>query len=131
MKINSVEQEMVKDFVDKNKQERIIWELSNSEKRKRIMINRFAGPNLLKRNCMREINYMSAKEMEKYFMQLRGGKDVYFIGESYIGALSLKEAVICADRGEICIIYCGEGIGYYQGEEEGGKIPRFLLLKNN
>lgn len=131
MRINSVEQEIVKEFVDKNKRDRILWELTDSEKSKRIMISRFAGPNILKRNCMRAINYMSSKEMEKYFMQLRGGEDVYFIGESYIGELSLREAVICAARGEICIIYCGEGIGYYQGEEESGKTPRYLLLNNS
>lgn len=54
---------------------------------------------------------------------------MYFIGEDYIGDLSLKEAVERASEGEICIIYCGEGIGYYQGEQEKGAPPRFMLLK--
>ena len=36
---------------------------------------------------------------------------VYFIGESFIGYLSSEEAAERANTGEICIIYCGNGIG--------------------
>lgn len=50
------------------------------------------------------------------------------MGESYIGEISLKEAVENADGGEICIIYCGKGIGYYQGEQIIGAPSRFMLL---
>ncbi len=49
------------------------------------------------------------------------------LGESYIGELSLKQAVEKALFGEICIIYCGNGVGYYQGEQDIGSSPRFLL----
>ena len=55
--------------------------------------------------------------MQTYLYNLSKKSNVYFIGEDYIGDLSLKEAVERASEGEICIIYCGEGIGYYQGEQ--------------
>jgi len=129
MKINSIEQEIIKTYINKNKQDRIIWELGNTEKRMQIMLSRFAGPALFKSNCLYPVNYMSSNEMEKAFMELSGVQDVYFIGQSYIGEISLKEAVNRANTGEICIIYCGNGIGYYQGEEDSGKPPRFLLMQ--
>jgi len=83
----------------------------------------------LKNNCMQPLEYMSEEEMEKYLLSFSNVKDIYFIGESYIGTLPLKEAVKKAGTGEICIIYCGNGIGYYQGEQECGKPPRFLLFQ--
>lgn len=33
-----------------------------------------------------------------------------------------------AEIGVVCIIYCGKGIGYYQGEPGYGAPPRFMLL---
>ena len=72
---------------------------------------------------------MDKTEMQTYLYNLSKKSNVYFIGEDYIGDLSLKEAVERASEGEICIIYCGEGIGYYQGEQEKGAPPRFMLVK--
>ena len=40
MKINSIEQEIIKTYINKNKQDRIIWELGNAEKRMQIMLSR-------------------------------------------------------------------------------------------
>ena len=66
--------------------------------------------------------------MEKHLFQLSGAREVYFVGESYTGILPLKQAVTKAHTGEICVIYCGKGIGYYQGEQEYGSPPRYMLL---
>lgn len=123
-----IEYEIVKKYVKKNKQKRIIWEFSNSKKRRDVIWKFFAGPDIFKENCLHPIKYMSDSEMEQYLYQLSGSKNVYYIGEGYIGELLLKQAVKGANRGEICIIYCGDGIGYYQGEQEIGKPPRYLLM---
>lgn len=127
--INSIELEIIKKYINKDKQERIIWEFGNSKKRDNIMLERFAGPDIFNKNCLQLLEYMPPDVMEKYLFQLSRAKDIYFIGQDYIGELPLKQAINRANTGEICIIYCGNGIGYYQGERECGNPPRFLLLQ--
>lgn len=128
MIVNKIEEEIVKKYVIKNKQERILWELSSPRKREQIFW-RFADSEILKSSCLKPIEYMSVETMEKYLFKLTGVKSVYFIGEDYIGELTLRQATERANMGEICIIYCGNGIGYYQGEQGYGAPPRFLLLQ--
>lgn len=123
----SIEKEIIEQYVKKNKQERIIWELDNPKKRSSV-IWRFHRPKIFIEKCLKPIGYMDKKQMIKYLSELSGAVDVYFIGEIYIGYLSLEEAAEQASRGGICIIYCGKGIGYYQGEQEIGAPPRFMLL---
>lgn len=66
--------------------------------------------------------------MRDYIYILSREEFVYSIGKDYIGKMPLEQAAERANEGEICIIYCGNGIGYYQGEQEKGAPPRFLLL---
>lgn len=127
--INSVELEIVKMYITKSKQERIIWELSNLKKRETIMIQRLVSPEVFEKSCMRLVEYMSPEKLKMYLFQLSRAKEVYYIGEDYIGQLSLDKATMKANTGEVCIIYCGNGIGYYQGEQECGKPPRYLLQR--
>lgn len=125
---NIAEKEIVKKYVKKNRQERIWWEFCNSKKRKDV-IWRFHSPDIFKENCLQSIEYMDKNDMKKRLSKLGAGKEVYYIGESIIGSLTLNQAVEYASMGEICIIYCGKGIGYYQGEQEIGKPPRYLLIQ--
>lgn len=127
--LKSIELEIVKKYINKSKQERIIWELNNPKKRRNIMLERFSSPEIFDNNCIRLVDYMPPNELERYLFQLSRVEEVYFIGEDYIGELSLREATLKANTGELCIIYCGKGIGYYQGEQEQGKPPRYLLQK--
>ena len=126
MNIN-IEQEIVKKFVRKNRQERIIWELSNVKKREDVVWRNFSGPNIFFEECLHPTEYMSDTYLEDYLFKLTGVSTVYYMGEDYIGNLSLKEATNRA-YGLTCIIYCGKGIGYYQGEQYIGKPPRFMLI---
>ena len=129
MAIHPMEEEIVKNYVVKNRQERILWELSSPRKRSGIMWRHFPGVRLFKAECLQATDYMPPSVMEKRLLELAGAKSVYYIGTNYIGELSLKEAVDMAYMDDVCIIYCGNGIGYYQGEQEYGSPPRFLLLK--
>lgn len=129
--IDDVEREIVKMYISKSKQERIIWELSKPQKRQKIMIQRFATPEIFEKSCMQVVEYMSPDSLKMYLFQLSRAKEVYYIGEDYIGKLSLDQATVRANSGELCIIYCGNSIGYYQGEQEYGKPPRYLLHKND
>lgn len=120
--------EFIKKFVKSNKQDRLIWELESPKKRNELF-GRFAGSCIFKTECLKKADYMSADELETKLYQLNKSKEVYFIGVSYVGELSLKEAVEKAFCGEICVIYCGNGIGYYQGEEDRANTPRYFLLQ--
>lgn len=128
--LNQTEVEIIKTYVIKNKQDRLLYELSNPQKRTDV-IWRFAGIDIFKKECLKEVDYMSCKELKQCLFRLSGANEVYYIGLNYLGILSMEEAVKNANTGDICIIYCGNGIGYYQGEQECVKPPRYLLLKNN
>lgn len=131
MKSNNLEEEFVKKFIIKNKQERILWELRSSKKRESVFW-RFAGTEILKKECLNDLGYMPQKELEGYLLKYVRSRCVYFIGNDYIGEISLEEAVAQMEMGSIGIIYCGDGIGYYQGEQEiNGHTPRCLLKENN
>lgn len=123
----AIEEEIIKKYIKKNKQERMIWELNNPQKREEV-IWRFSKPGIFIEKCLTPIGYMDKIHMIEYLFKLSGVSNVYYIGEDYIGYLSLEQAAERASMGEICIIYCGKGIGYYQGEQEIGAPPRFMLL---
>lgn len=125
---SAIEEEIVKKYIKKNKQDRILWEFNNPKKRGNV-IWRMNEPDIFKENCLQSVGYMTKETMEQCLYELSGVRKVYFIGEDYIGNLSIEQAVQRANEGEICIIYCGKGIGYYQGEQEFGKPPRFLLIQ--
>lgn len=124
--IKHVEIEIVKYYIKESKQERILWELGSPAKRDAV-IWKFAGSELFKQECLIPTKYMSSDAMNQHFSKLANNKQVYFIGEDYIGQLTLHQAIQRAQEGEICIIYCGEGNGYYQGEQSKGPPPRYLL----
>lgn len=123
-----MEKEIVTYFINKQKQQRILFELNHPKKREDVFW-RFVNTNIFQQNCLQPVAYMSPNELESILLHLSKRKDSYFIGESYIGHLTLKQAIEKANNGEICVIYCGNGVGYYQGEEECGTRPRFLLIK--
>ena len=125
---SSIEGEIIKNFRKKNKQDRIIWELNNPKKREMVFW-KFAHPNLFDENCMCTIGYMDSSKLYEYLFKLSGSKNIYYLGESYIGELLLEKAVELVEIGEICIIYCGNGIGYYQGESDMGNRQRYILKK--
>lgn len=127
MKVNKlVEEEIIKNFVVKNRQERILWELASSKKRDQTFW-RFAGPGIFKNECLEKLNYMSPDELESYLLAFIQTEQVYYLGEMYIGKTTIKEALEKIQSGCIGIIYFENGVGYYQGEEENGCRPRYLL----
>lgn len=64
MRMNSnIESEIIKQFVIKNKQERVIWELSNSKKRKSIFW-KFAGADIFKNDCLNKLDNMSGMSLK-------------------------------------------------------------------
>lgn len=127
MKVNNIEKEIVEKFIKKSRQERIIYELGNPKKRD-LVIWKFSGSEIFDEACLQSPKTIPSVVPEEYFRRLGRTEKVYFIGESYIGELTLTQAVNKVNGCERCIVYFGDGVGYYQGERECGKAPRFLLL---
>lgn len=131
MQDSKIEEEIVKYFFIKCKQKRLLWELNNPKKREKI-IHRIIAIETYKSECLKPVKYLSEDDMERLLLDLAKKKDIYFIGESYIGALPIKEAVNRVGRGEWCLIYCGNGTGYLQAEQqEHGPSPQYLLSQKN
>ena len=129
MKNYTIEEKIIKSFIKKSKRDRVIWELKNPQKREMIFW-KFGHPDLFDENCLCAIGYMDSSKLYEYLFKLGGNKNIYYLGESYIGALLLEKAVELVETGEICIIYCGNGIAYYQGESDMGNRQRYLLKKS-
>ena len=127
--IAPIELEVIRSFVKESKQDRIIWELNSPRKRDSV-IWKFVGPEIFKNNCLIPTVYMSAIQLEKHLAPMLTRKNVYYIGEGFIGELTLNQAARKAQEGVICIIYCGNGIGYYQGVLSIGRPPRYMLSSN-
>lgn len=124
-----IEKYIIKTFVKKEKQERIIWELQNPQKRDAVFW-RFSGPNLFKEQYIQPFPPSTTSLTETALLKMGCKQTVYFLGESFIGELSLKQAIEKANIGERCIIYCREGVCYYQGERELGNAPKCFLIHN-
>lgn len=126
---HEIETEIIKKYVVKNKQDRIIWELGSPKKRSEVMWRFHHNLDIFKPECLYPVEYMDPRGMKEYLYKLSGAREVYYMGDLFIGELSLKDA---ADRafGDVCIIYCGNGIAYYQGEECMAAPPRYMLIAN-
>ena len=121
------EKEIIKRFVKKNKQERLLWELSNPKRRMEALRWGFHKTSIFKESCLQPVKYMDKDVMEKFLLENSDCNEVYFIGEGFGGILSCDEAAERAFDGDICVIYCENGTGYYQGEQESRTQFRFLL----
>lgn len=106
----AIEEEIIKQYIKKNKQERMLWELNNPQKREEV-IWRFSKPGIFIEKCLTPIGYMDKIHMIEYLFKLSGVSNVYYIGEDYIGYLSLEQAAERASMGEICIITVGKVLG--------------------
>ena len=121
-----IETEIIKLFVQKQYQKRIIYEIS-SRKDYDIMWHHFNNEQKFKKECLQKIFWMGEEALEKYLFELSGKKEVYYMGHSARKKMMLKEAVTEGGLWGIGIIYCGNGIGYYVGEEERAETPRYIL----
>ena len=128
---NKIEQEIVQTYIVKNKRKRILWELDNPKKREYILFNRFLGIDNWKKGCLQPVEYLTSEILSYYLAEKSKKKEVYFIGEDYIGLLPIKDAVERTRKGEWCMIYCGNGYGYFQGEGGCIKPARYLLHSSN
>lgn len=121
-----VEETIIKSFVIESKQERLLFELRSPRKRNTWMWH-FPDTKYLKPMCLKPVSYMAPAGFVKAYSAFTDNAEVYYIGMHYIGTLPLTQAAQNVDRGDICIVYFGHGMGYYQGEQGQNGTPRYFL----
>ena len=70
----------------------------------------------------------SPKELEDYLFQLGKTRQVYYMGLNYIGEETLEHAIERMES-DICLIYLGNGMAFYQEEQDKLPTPRYLLIR--
>lgn len=84
------EVEIIKKFIVKNKQERIIWKLQNAKKRKKVFWH-FDHPDIFKKEILYPSTYKDAEHLEKVLYEMSGTRECYVIGECYIWAIFIRK----------------------------------------
>ena len=129
-----VEQEIISLFYPKNKRKRIRYELSKVDLNNQDSISDFQWRNMNDighfnlKNFHAEKAYPSKTELR----ELAGNTSVYYMGCHYYGWLSAEEAWEKAFESDVCLIYLGNGVAWYQGEQFsangiGAAPERFML----
>ena len=74
---------------------------------------------------------MSESELIFLLQEKRAKKEVYVISMEFAGKLPLKEGITIMNKETGSLLYCGDGVGYYQAEQEQGAPERYVLLEAN
>ena len=118
------EQEIIRHFFRKERQERLYWELSG--KKRSEFFWHLAGTREFKPGILHDLSE-DKRPLKQILQQAGAGSTVYYIGSSHIGPTSLTDALTRTTQGEMCLIYLGKGAAYWQGEQ-GTSRPRALLF---
>ncbi|WP_123040480.1 hypothetical protein [Cohnella candidum] len=133
-----IEALIVKSFFVKRVQDRVLYELSNPQKRKDALHRLSSYEKFLERRIMKEIpkpnsNYLNIETLLK---QQGASDECYAIswcedidGKQIPLKTALKRAV---GLGMPSLVFCfPHKLGYFEGEQEYGPPERYILLKNN
>lgn len=131
----NIEKEIVELFVQKKVRKRVEYELSSKKKR----INAFFRLNhsklTLNQKTIHPIHKADPDDVIQKLIELGASENkAYFMGytEEDGSYVTLAEAIDMAFKfGMPVIVYCGNGIGYIQGEQMYGPAERFLLIAQN
>ena len=129
MRSEKMEQEFVQLFVKKSRQERILWEIGSKKYQDHVIAARFHDTENFQIAYLRPLDYHLLDQLYALLHPYCADDKIYYMGGRCIALLPLDSACDYAERGDICILYCGNGVGYYQGEQSYGPPPRYLLWR--
>ena len=130
----AIEKEIVKFFFQKKVRKRVEYELFSKKKRDNAIVRLIAPEFSLEPATMHPIDGAEPDDVIRKLIELGASKnDAYIMNLGDEGQyVTLDEAVNTAFlSGMPVIVYCGNGIGYAQGELEVGPQSRFLLIAQN
>lgn len=128
-----LEQKIIEMYVKKGYQERILHELNHPMKRDRVLHRLCHNyESILKSEGMEPIVSSSSDEITKMILQCGGQKDNCYIlslmDECDGIFLSLNEALDrVVGNGLAAVVYCHNGIAYFEAEQSQGPPPRYIL----
>ena len=96
-------------------------------------MKRIYDTTYIKSKCIHSIGFMTPHELYQYLIQLGGTQNMYCFSEEIIGEItdiSAEKALECILSGMwgTCLLYLGNGVAYFQGEQEEGAPERCILL---
>ncbi|MGE5397579.1 MAG: hypothetical protein ACM3MK_08635 [Chitinophagales bacterium] len=134
--MNDIEIEIIKTFFHKSIQDRAIFELNSSKKRKPFIgrlshnFQEIFNQKYLIKIQLPNSNYVDILRSLKQYGANDKCYSISSNGEIDGKELSLTEALEKAvGFGMPSIIYCGSGLAYFEAEQESGAPPRFILKK--
>ena len=130
-----LEEEIIRLFFLKEKQDRILWELSTIKKRKNCLFKICdQGFSMLKTEYIRYIKFMKSDELQNILLKQGAIRPMYYIGEDWadilIENISIKQAIENFLYGDWSpgLLYFGNGIAYYEGLQHIGAPRRCILV---
>lgn len=124
-----IEKEIVDNYYQKWCKKRLKWELE-TPRRRSDAVWKMRLMKYLEEKKLHPIEYLPEKELKKKILELGGTKKAYLISIYFIGELSVEEGIREARRDDMgCILYFGNGVGYYHEGELEKRPPEYILLK--
>ena len=125
-----IEKEIVGYYYQRWCKKRINWELETPRKRD-DGIWKVRSIKYLEEKTMYPVEYLALEKLKDKIIKLGGREPAYLISLSFVGELSIDEGIKMARNDDMgCVLYFGNGVGYYhEGELE--KFPQeYILLKS-
>jgi len=124
-----IEEEIVRCFIQKNRQDRIIWELQSKRKRDSVMW-KLCDTHLFKREVLYPQRYLPPKNLAEKLEALGAQKTIYMIAFDEMYELEDCSVLEGIERqwDNPYLLYYGNGLGYFEGMQEDGAPERCILI---
>lgn len=124
-----IEEEIVRCFIQKNRQDRIIWELQSKRKRDSVMW-KLCDTHLFKQEVLYPQRYLSPEDLAKKLEDLGAQKTIYMIAFDEMYELEDCSVLEGIERqwDNPYLLYYGNGLGYFEGMQEDGAPERCILI---
>lgn len=126
---SKIEEEIVRCFIQKNRQDRIIWELQSKRKRDSVMW-KLCDTHLFKREVLYPQRYLSPEDLAEKLETLGAQKTIYMIAFDEMYELEDCSVLEGIERqwDNPYLLYYGNGLGYFEGMQEDGAPERCILI---
>lgn len=124
-----IEEEIIRCFIQKNRQDRIIWELQSKRKRDSVMW-KLCDTHLFKQEVLYPQRYLSPDDLAEKLEALGAQKTIYMIAFDEMYELEDCSVLEGIERqwDNPYLLYYGNGLGYFEGMQEDGAPERCILI---
>ena len=127
---SKIEEEIVRCFIQKNRQDRIAWELQSKRKRDSIMW-KLCDTRRFEKEVLYPQPYLSPEDLVEKLTDLGAQKTIYVMSFYEMSEpkenCSVLEGILQQDDNPY-LLYYGDGLGYFEGMQEEGAPERCILI---